>query len=160
MDADNRKHRVVTRILFIIYFIVLFYFLFFSERMGRTFSDRTYHYNLIPFREIRRFLTHRDALGSEAVLLNIVGNVVAFMPFGTFLPIFSERCRKLWRTVYYSFELSLVVELLQLISRVGSFDVDDLLLNTVGGLLGFLVFALAAHVWRGRIRDKATQEKL
>ena len=142
-------------ILFFIYFIVLFYFLFFSERMGRTFSDRTYQYNLIPLREIKRFLTYRDVLGMEAVLLNIVGNVAAFMPFGTFLPFFSERCRKLWRTVYYSFELSLVVELLQLVSRVGSFDVDDLLLNTVGGLMGFLVFA-AAHAFRGKISGKTT----
>lgn len=156
MGAGNRKRRLAAGILFIIYFVILFYFLFFSERMGRTFSDRTYHYNLIPFREIRRFLTYRDTLGMEAVMLNIVGNVVAFMPFGTFLPIFSERSRKLWRTVYYSFELSLLVELLQLVTKVGSFDVDDLVLNTIGGLLGFLVFAVAARAVRGKISGKTT----
>ena len=41
-------------------------------------------------------------------------------------------------TVLYSFELSLLVELLQLVFKVGSFDVDDLLLNTIGGLLGYI----------------------
>ena len=40
----------------------------------------------------------------------------------------------------YSFELSLLVELLQLVFKVGSFDVDDLFLNTIGGLLGYLVY--------------------
>ena len=43
-------------------------------------------------------------------------------------------------TVLYSFELSLLVELLQLVFKVGSFDVDDLFLNTIGGLLGYLVY--------------------
>ncbi len=156
MDVSKKKRHLVTRILFVLYFIVLFYFLFFSERMGRAFSTRMYHYNLVPFREIRRFLRYRDALGMEAVLLNIAGNVLAFMPFGTFLPIFSARCRRLWRTVFYSFELSLLAELLQLVTRVGSFDVDDLLLNAIGGFLGFLVFLGLAHAFRGRNGGKTT----
>lgn len=149
MDANKKKRHIVAGILFLLYFIVLFYFLFFSEEMGRTYSERAYHYNLVPFKEIGRFLRYREVLGMKAVLLNIVGNVAAFVPFGVFLPIFSARSRKLWRTVYYSFELSLLVEVLQLVFRVGSFDVDDLLLNTVGGMLGFLVYAFTMHVWRG-----------
>ena len=43
------KHRVLAFVFFLIYFAVLFYFLFFSEEMGRTYSERAYHYNLIPF---------------------------------------------------------------------------------------------------------------
>ena len=41
-------------------------------------------------------------------------------------------------TVLYSFELSLLVELLQLVFKVGSFDVDDMFLNTLGGIAGYL----------------------
>ena len=66
------------------------------------------------------------------------------------------RCRHIFCTVWYSFELSLVVELLQLIFKVGSFDVDDLLLNTVGGMLGFLVYFLAVRAWRGKHGNKTT----
>lgn len=143
-------------ILFLIYFFVLFYFLFFSEEMGRTYSERVYHYNLVPFKEIGRFIRYWEVLGKKAVFLNLVGNVVAFMPFGAFLPIFSVRCRRMLWTVWYSFELSLVVELLQLIFKVGSFDVDDLLLNTVGGMLGFLVYFLAVRAWRGKHGNKTT----
>lgn len=106
MDA-KKKRRLVTGILFIAYFMVLFYFLFFSEKMGRTYSERTYHYNLVPFKEISRFIKYADVLGTEAVVLNLVGNVAAFVPFGVFLPMYSQSCRRLWRAVYCSFELSL-----------------------------------------------------
>lgn len=140
---------MIAGILFVLYFAVLFYFLFFSEEMGRTYSERTYHYNLVPFKEIGRFLRYHRTLGTGTVLLNIVGNVAAFVPFGIFLPVFSARCRKVWFTVFYSFELSLLVELLQLVTKVGSFDVDDLILNTVGGLVGFLIYLLGKRILRG-----------
>ena len=51
-------------------------------------------------------------------------------------------------TVLYSFELSLLVELLQLVFKVGSFDVDDLFLNTIGGLLGYLVYKGLLYLWK------------
>ena len=142
----NGRHRVVAALFFLLYFIVLFYFLFFSEELGRTYSERAYHYNLIPFHEIKRFIIYRRILGWKAVVLNIWGNIIAFMPFGLFLPIYAKRCRNLWMTVLYSFELSLLVELLQLVFKVGSFDVDDLFLNTVGGLLGYLVYKVIVRL--------------
>lgn len=142
----KKRRRLAAGILFVLYFAVLFYFLFFSEEMGRTYSERTYHYNLVPLKEIGRFIRYRKSLGMEAVILNIVGNVVAFVPFGIFLPIFSGKCRSFFFTLLYSFELSLLVELLQLIFRVGSFDVDDLLLNTLGGAAGFLIYAIMACI--------------
>lgn len=145
----KKKRRMTAGVLFVVYFMVLFYFLFFSEEMGRTYSERDYHYNLIPLKEICRFIKYRESLGMWVVLLNIVGNVAAFVPFGTLLPVFSVRCRKIWMTVYYSFELSLLVELLQLVTRVGSFDVDDLILNTLGGMLGFLLYLLGKYMFRG-----------
>lgn len=143
---NKKRRRLAAGILFVLYFAVLFYFLFFSEEMGRTYSERTYHYNLVPLKEIGRFLRYRRTLGMEAVFLNIVGNVLAFLPFGTFLPMFSKRCRRFFYTLLYSFELSLLVELLQLIFKVGSFDVDDLLLNTLGGAVGFLIYLIVARI--------------
>lgn len=140
MDATKKRHRRVAGIIFIAYLIVLFYFLFFSEEMGRSFAQRDYQYNLQPFREIMRFIRYRRIFGTQVVLMNLLGNVLAFVPYGAFLPFFSKRCRRFWRTACYSFDLSLLVEVSQLASRAGSFDVDDLLLNTLGGMLGYLVF--------------------
>lgn len=153
-SLQKKKRKAVAIHLFLIYFVVLFYFLFFSEKMGRTFSERTYHYNLVPFREIKRFLTYYKVLGVETVMLNIAGNIAAFIPFGIFLPIFSKRCRYFWYTAFYSLELSLFVELLQLITKVGSFDVDDLLLNTIGGMFGYLIYQLFMMFWTKRMKEE------
>lgn len=158
-SLQKKKRKAVAIHLFLIYFVVLFYFLFFSEKMGRTFSERTYHYNLVPFREIKRFITYYRVLGVETVLLNIAGNIAAFIPFGVFLPIFSKRCRYFWNTALYSLELSLLVELLQLITRVGSFDVDDLILNTVGGMLGYFIYWLFMHFWTKRVQGENCEDK-
>lgn len=148
MAADRKKHRIAAGVLFVLYFIVLFYFLFFSEEMGRTYTEREYHYNLVPFKEIHRFIEYRKILGMRSVMLNIVGNVVAFMPFGTFLPVFVAKGKKFWFTALYSFELSLFVETLQLISKVGSFDVDDLILNTLGGILGYILYRILKYFYK------------
>ncbi|MFG6384156.1 MAG: VanZ family protein [Lachnospiraceae bacterium] len=133
--------------MFGVYIICLAYFLFFAESTGRTFEGRTYHYNLELFKEIRRFIIYRHALGTKAVLLNLFGNIVAFFPFGFFLPILYPKCRSFLYTVFFSFEFSLLVETIQLVSKVGSFDVDDMLLNTIGGAIGCLIF-----FWMNRIR--------
>ena len=149
--AVNKKKstgiRAFAIVLFFLYFVVLFYFLFFSEEMGRTYSEREYHYNLIPFHEIKRFIYYYEVLGMEAVVLNLAGNVVAFMPFGFFLPVFAERCRTFFNTLLYSFELSMLVELIQLITKVGSFDVDDIILNTLGGALGYITYKIVRKWW-------------
>ena len=147
----KHRHRILGAVLFVLYLVLLTYFLFFAEEMGRSPDARAeYSYNLTLFKEIRRFLLYRNILGWRAVFLNIFGNVLAFMPFGFFLPVFSGRCKKFWRTAFYSFELSLLVELLQLVFRVGSFDVDDLLLNTLGGMAGYGLYRLFVRYYHQR----------
>ncbi len=156
MKKDYKKTlRICSRIMFGVYIICLAYFLFFAESTGRTFEGRTYHYNLELFKEIRRFIVHRHTLGTKAVLVNLGGNIVAFVPFGFFLPILYPRCRNFLYTVFFSFEVSLAVETIQLVSKVGSFDVDDMLLNTIGGAMGCLTF-----YWMNRVRrNYETKEK-
>ena len=142
MKAETRKKwgKRALRISFVLYLIVLAYFLFFSERYGRTDIKSDYHYNLEPFKEIKRFIQYRSQLGWESFIVNIFGNVLAFAPFGFFLPIVSSENRTFFGATLYSFECSLCVELIQLTFQVGTFDVDDLIMNTVGGILGYLIF--------------------
>jgi glycopeptide antibiotics resistance protein len=140
--------RAVSWILFIFYLAVLMYFLFFAEAMGRSFDTETYHYNLYPLKEIRRFLTYRETLGMDVVLLNLVGNIVAFMPFGMIPPIIHRKFRHSYVMILLSMDFSLTVEVVQLISKAGSFDVDDILLNTIGGAIGYLIFAICNYLRR------------
>lgn len=143
-----KRIRLAGRILFIAYMVALIYFLFFSERYGRAFTEREYCYNLVPFKEIRRFITYRDKLGFAAVFANLAGNVIGFIPFGLILPVINKKQRSLFRTALLSFEFSLVVETVQLIFKVGSFDVDDLILNTLGGVIGYLLYVVCDRIRR------------
>lgn len=139
-------------LLFLIYIAMLVYFLFFSERYGRT-AGEEYRYNLTLFAEIRRFFKYRQYISTESFILNMFGNVVAFMPFGFFVPMLSRR-RGLFRIVCMSFELTLAVELTQLFTKVGIFDVDDLLLNTLGGLLGYVLYEIVYFFYRLKYHRK------
>lgn len=106
-----------------------------------------YHYNLVLFKEIKRFWEYREQLGMFAVFTNLFGNILIFVPFGFFMPM-ASKYRSLFSTLFYSFGLSLCVETFQLFSKVGSFDVDDLLLNTIGGVTGHVIFVICAWIRR------------
>lgn len=136
-------HRLVSQLLFIIYLVALSYLLFFSEAYGRTDSTGTYHYNLVLFREIKRFYRYRALIGMKGVLLNLAGNVVAFIPFGFFLPLLKPKMARFFLIFCSTFFFSLGIECIQLVYRVGTFDVDDLFLNTLGGILGYFLLRIA-----------------
>ena len=158
MIRNTTRHQKMGWVLFILYLALLVYFLFFAEFFGRTDAAlrEDYAYNLEPFKEISRFWTYRDKLGMWAFLLNVVGNVAAFMPCGFFLPIVSRRSKKWYNTVKISGGFSLCVELVQLVSNVGSFDVDDIILNTAGGILGYITYRIVQRIriWRRRHAGK------
>ena len=143
--------RLVSQLVFILYLGVLFYFLFFSERYGRTDVSDEYHYNLVLFREIKRFYRYREILGMKSVMINLAGNVAAFMPFGFFLPVLWPKTGKLLSVAFWSFSFSLVVETIQHLYKVGTFDVDDLFLNTLGGIFGYVLMRLL-FAWLRAVR--------
>lgn len=148
-SENNKRKKSLYVILFTEYLIVLFYFLFFSEGLGRASAETEYRYNLTLFREIKRFIEYRHVLGYQAVFLNVVGNVIAFMPFGSLLPPLMDYKTNWFVTTIWAFLFSLFAETIQLFFRLGSFDVDDLLLNTIGGLLGYIICILWKHL-KGR----------
>ena len=136
--------------MFILYILFLLYFLIFSDWYGRTGVYDDYHYNFVPFQEILRYWNYRDQLGMLS-FTNLAGNVLVFVPFG-FLSAMASRKRSFLRTSLDGFLLSLMVETFQLLTMVGSFDVDDLILNTFGVMLGFLGFVFCNGI--RRIYDK------
>ncbi len=148
MTAVMRKWiRIFGACLFGVYVAGLIYFLFLAEGYGRGMNGAVYDYNIYPFREIRRYLTWRQVLGIRAVLLNLAGNVIGFIPFGTLLPLIVRSARKAWKVTLLGFEISLLVEISQLLFQVGCFDVDDIILNTLGALFGYLVYALTSRLY-------------
>jgi len=141
VEKKRETLRIVAILLFLAYLLLLAYLLFFSSTYGRT-AEMGYRYNLTPFLEIRRGLENIDTVGYYYVVVNIVGNVVAFMPFGFLLPMITERKTTAAKVFLYGFLLSLVVESIQIVSKTGAFDVDDLILNTIGSVLGYWCYSL------------------
>jgi glycopeptide antibiotics resistance protein len=106
--------------------LLALYFMFFSETLDRTIINNEYRYNLTLFKEIKRFWNMRYSYGWQVTIINLFGNVVCFMPFGFLLPTISRK----------------KIETAQLLMKVGAFDVDDIFLNTIGGLAGYIVMKL------------------
>lgn len=149
MQASSRiVLRKICLVLFALYVIVLAYFLFFSDGYGRTVVHEEYRYNLIPFQEIKRFYIYSGRVGIVASITNIAGNVVAFMPFGALIRWVRNKRTSAFAALGYTFLFSLAIELVQLVTRVGVFDVDDLILNTLGGLMGYLCYYVLACIDR------------
>ena len=155
---SRKKFRIIGKILFVLYIIFIIYFLIFSDWYGRTGTMEEYHYNLVLFREIKRFWNYREEVGLFAMFTNLFGNVIIFIPFGFFMPM-ASKYRSIFSAVFYSFGLSLCVETFQLITKVGSFDVDDLLLNTVGGLVGYIIFVMGEALRRRHVKKKRNQRR-
>lgn len=157
MDTKKRKQfRILGKILFVIYIFFILYFLIFSDWYGRSGAMGDYHYNLIPFQEIGRFWKYRSRLGVWS-FVNLFGNVLVFVPFGFFEPMASKQ-RSLLSAVTDGLFLSMVVEVFQLVSKVGRFDVDDLILNTLGAFIGYLLF-LVCNTMRRMYDAKRTGQR-
>ncbi|WP_248924662.1 VanZ family protein [Paenibacillus hamazuiensis] len=98
-----------------------------------------HHGNLIPLKEIFRSLHVLSAHD----LINLAGNIAIFMPLGIFVGIFSKNKRiSLAGMFLRAFGLSLILELSQALFSIGRFDIDDLILNSAGGLIGYMGYKL------------------
>ncbi|WP_340005671.1 VanZ family protein [Paenibacillus sp. FSL K6-0276] len=116
------------------------------EQAGRMLEhpDRIFNRpgNYIPFKEISQEM-ERLSLSDPFSSLNLVGNLLAFIPFGILVPmLFSQKVRLFQRVFILSLALSFCFEFTQLVLYIGTFDVDDLILNTCGGIVGYCIYRL------------------
>lgn len=113
---------------FLLYALLLFYVV--------TFQDVNYGTNnFIPFKEILRY-----KIGTKLFIKNIIGNIILFIPFGLFVS-FVLKTRKTYPVFIISTVTSVVIEYTQL--KIGrTFDIDDIFLNIVGGLFGYIIYII------------------
>ena len=158
MTVEKKKlARRGIKVIFYLYIIGIFYFVLLSERYGRNTGYDTSHVNLVLFKEINRFWTYRHLLSTEAVVTNLFGNIFAFSPFGFMIPIVINKKKAFFRAVFATSSFSLVIETSQLIMKVGVFDVDDLLMNTFGGLIGYMIYRVVVAVYDLYNRKRAAK---
>ncbi len=95
--------------------------------------------NTVPFRTIDMYKKGVERNNSNAEY-NLLGNFIGFVPFGILLPLFLPWFRHGIKMLLAGFILSLGFETLQLLTGLGVWDVDDLLLNTAGAVAGYILF--------------------
>lgn len=102
--------------------------------------------NLVPLKESWELYRYYFQTGFwEAILLNFLGNILMFLPIGFFSALLSDKPHW-WKSTLWTFGTSLFIEVFQLFVSRGT-DVDDLILNTLGGFVGYEVFFLFRRVF-------------
>lgn len=119
-------YKELLSLIFILYVMCLFEVV--------TLQDNNYGLsNFIPFKEIFRY-----RIGSRLFVKNIIGNILLFLPYGYFSTYYINN-KKVWPTALLTLIVSFTIECVQL--KIGrTFDIDDVILNTLGGTLGFFVY--------------------
>ncbi|MGB4610626.1 MAG: VanZ family protein [Saccharofermentanales bacterium] len=148
----KKNHKIIAVVLFVVYLAALVYILLFKADSGFSPQDYTAihqitnqkpsNYNLIPLKTIRLFLNSFLRNQNLPSLLNILGNIMIFVPFGIFIPLFWPDRNSFLITFLSGSLIILLIEFVQLITVWGIMDIDDYLLNILGVILGWLLSRL------------------
>lgn len=119
---------------FIVYVLCLFQIVTSQDVSG------VHGINVTLFKELTRY-----QIGSRLFYRNIIGNIIMFVPFGFFTSYYLKLDKK--RIIFYlTLIVSVVIEFIQL--KIGrAFDVDDIILNMVGGMLGYYLYRLMDRIF-------------
>ena len=140
----KRLIKIVLSISFILYLFALLVLLFLGTR-GNVWADLTLleyiksSSNFVPFKTISTYTNaiFNGSMNMDIPIKNLVGNLIMFLPMGIYLPYFIKRMNKVSIFSISMIILLLVIEVIQIVIRRGSFDIDDFILNMLGALIGF-----------------------
>lgn len=150
MPRRRNTHTPFIRFLFLVYCGVMLWLLFgrsYGWVEGLSYEQMLrQNINLTPFLTIRnywRVIAHRtnDAMLMHCII-NLGGNIFLFIPAGWLLPKIFKKMRSFFPFFFTCALCIFLIETLQLFSLLGSFDVDDLILNLFGMTLGFVYYHL------------------
>lgn len=103
--------------------------------------------NFTPLKTIKMYIDYAYKLNSVE---NLAGNVLVFVPFGFLFPMVAEEGKRFFVMLLNAFVFVVGIEVFQLFSAFGAFDVDDILLNCLGAAVGFGIYKVIAHRRRKR----------
>ena len=148
-----RESNVYRRMVFEVYCALMLVLLFLQRSphlgagVGYAETLRS-NLNLIPGVTIHRFMRVWDTpVYHRAAIVNLIGNVIMFIPLGFGLPWANAPLRRFWKTLLASAGVIILVEITQLVTLLGHCDIDDLILNLIGVAVGYLLWRITAgHV--------------
>ena len=152
--------KLLAVVLFLGYGALMVYLLFFRNRTATEglhyWEQASNNYNLTIWRTVGNFwdiLARREYyMGkwdadiyyaqARTAIVNLVGNVIMFVPVGVFLPVIWTSLQRLWKVMPIGLAAILAIEICQLFTLRGKCDVDDVLLNMLGIALGYIAWRL------------------
>lgn len=156
-----KKTKSVIYWLFAAYGLLMLWLLF-GQRMGVMISgtwtehcwdDFLQKINLIPLHTITEFWNNLHGGGRSHAFINLAGNVVMFVPLGFFIPYVFRKADSFRHSMIYALITIVCIEIIQLVTLLGSLDVDDLILNMIGVVIGYLIYRLAARLLKGTTHE-------
>ena len=143
----RRYFITVVKISLVIYISILFLLLFVRHRGSwwmdlSPFEYAMMHMNLIPFKTIGGYIKaiFDGSMNLNIPLENLFGNLFMFLPLGIYLPFFLSRIDSLKKFICSILPVFLVIEIAQFLTKRGAFDIDDLLLNMAGAIVGYFIW--------------------
>ena len=139
--------------IFTIYILMLLIFIVFKFNGDvysvintiQTNKDRGVGVNLIPFSTIGAYISD---INYSVSINNILGNIIPFIPMGFIIPMAFPSQRNVFKTITSGLLLIFSIEILQIIFYVGSFDIDDIILNLLSCFIGFMLFITYKKVFK------------
>lgn len=138
----KNTQRNLTRILFTIYLFILIWILLFKMSFSMEELYRSRSINLIPF-------GGTAIVNGKIHLAEIINNILVFVPVGVYACMLKSDW-SIIKKVSVAFTISFVVEVLQFIFAIGATDITDLIGNTLGGIIGIVIFYLFAKVFKNK----------
>ena len=122
------------------YCLVLIYILFLNRGSRSHYSYTQYFQaftNFIPFKTIVEYIQRYNNGFRNLSVTNLLGNFVLFLPMGMALPCLFKKLNRFWKVVLCVLGMVVFVEIAQGILRVGSVDIDDVIFNVCGAMIGY-----------------------
>ena len=133
---------------FVFYCFVLLYIFIFDRishiRPYESMREFLLRVNLIPFRTVYEYIDKiiNNRINLDTAIINLVGNIIVFLPMGAFLPCLFQKMRRFKKTVLTVFFIVLGIELIEIILAMGAFDIDDFIFNLGGAMIGYAVMCI------------------
>jgi glycopeptide antibiotics resistance protein len=143
MNKQQRIIKVFIYCVFICYILLLIKILLLSRISHSEFRS----INVIPFYSIKEYIFSNSDTVKKFAFGNVVGNIVIFIPLGTYLSLFKNDKRGITKLLFI-FIVSLFVEIIQGLLGIGASDIDDIILNCLGGLIGILGYKFLLFILR------------
>ena len=143
MNTEKRKN--IFRLIFGVYILGVLSITFVVRETMALRLPNSRGVALEPFREYQAMIAEPNHF---YWFMQIFLNILLFVPFGFLLPLVKERGHSIWKVTIAGFAFSCAIELMQFITERGFTEIDDIINNSIGAFVGYLMYIVISSFFR------------